>query len=232
MMQEFLVHVRKDLKLLSSDSLVAVLLVSLTLLSIVSAFNATVHYSNAMRWYDFVVGEGSEDGAGRRALYDYWNTVLFFFTIIFLMVSAMAFTTEKESGMTRFIMTYHASKPISFLSKYLIMAMLAFATCMIATLAFAIVFSLMGVTGYSAKLLLASMVFPLLILLAYCAFGLLISTLSNKRALVIAIAVMLFLGGAMMNGAVKYEAEMDTVARHPGATYYNWTENVSFGYLV
>ncbi len=231
-MNELMVHVRKDLRTQFSDSVFLLLVTALVMISVLVAFQSSVSYLNSINSQQFVVADLSVDNARRQSLYDFWSGILSIFTIVILLVSSFSLTGEKETGMTRFVLTYRTSKFSIYLSRFIVLSLLVLLSCLISLLTFFIVFSLMDVSVLGAEVLLASMVFPLLILLAFGAFGLMVSTLSSKKSAVISLALIAFVLGSILAPSLQSAAYEDVIRHHPGVTYNNYTQYVSLEYIV
>ncbi len=231
-MNELMVHVRKDLRTQFSDSVFILLVTALVMISILMAFQSSISYLGSIHNQQLVVADLSVDMARRQALSDFWGSTLSIFTIVILLVSSFSLTGEKETGMTKFVLTYRTSKFMIYLSRFIVLSLLVLLACFISLFTFFIVFSIMDLSVLGAEFLLASMVFPLLILLAFGAFGLLVSTLSSKRSAVISVALIAFVLGSIMVPTLQTAAYEDVYRHHPGVTYSNYTQYVSFEYLV
>ena len=231
-MNELMVHVRKDLRTQFSNSVFLLLVTALVMISVLVAFQSSVSYLGSVHNQQYVVADLSVDTARRQALSDFWGGILSIFAIVILLVSSFSLTGEKETGMTRFVLTYRTSKFKIYLSRFIALSLLVLLACLISLLTFLIVFSLMDVSVLRVDVLLASMVFPLLILLAFGAFGLLVSTLSSKKSAVISLALIAFVLGSIMVPSLQSAAYEDVYRHHPGVTRSNYTQFVSFEYIV
>jgi ABC-type transport system involved in multi-copper enzyme maturation permease subunit len=189
---EFTDHLKKDMRLLTSDSLFVILLVVIAVIAFISAFTAASSYvSSTWGWQQFVTRHMIENNQ-LSALNDYWQSVNSIYAVIFLVISSMALTAEKESGMVRYILTFKTSKRDFYLSKYLVLLGICGYAVFVSLIAYIIVFSAMDISLLNAGIMISSVIFPFLTVLVFASIGLAISALTQKKGATIAIAVVLF----------------------------------------
>ena len=140
-----------------------------------------------------MVTRASLEALQTNTLISYWSSIGNILMVIFLATSAMAMSVEKDSGMSKFVLTQRVSKTRFYLSKLLLLIALVLFGLIVALIAYLIVFSFMDVPMLDLEGLMLSMLFPLLSMLVFTALGLMIATLANKKGAVIAIAVVLFI---------------------------------------
>lgn len=190
-MSEFQTHLRKDVKLLTTDSLFVVMIVLLAVLSFIIALTIAASYVNSMTYGNSVVTQAMIEEGQKMALVNYWSTIGALFMVMFAAISAMAMSVEKGSGMSKYVLTFKVRKPLFYLSKLLVLMVLVLIALIIALAAYLIVFSFMDVPMLDAGILASSMLFPLLSMLVFVSIGLALSTLANKKGATVALAVVL-----------------------------------------
>ncbi len=218
--------------MLVSDSMLLILIVVMVMVSVLMSVQSAISYQDNVASGQFVIEGVTNDQAKRQALLGFWLSVTGLFSIAILVISSFSLTGEKETGMARFMLAYHPSLLRVYLSRFLVLGVIALLTCVISVLVFAVVFSLMGISLLGIDVLLASMIFPFLIFLAFAALGLLVSSLSSKKSVAVVLAVVVFVLGAMVNSTAMYAAEKDAMATHPTAGYNNYTQYVSVWYQI
>lgn len=193
-MNEILILLRKDLRLLLSESYLPIIIVAIVVLSGVAAFSAVDDYSTFVRDPPMDLSLEDKELKQRTCLLDFWNMVIPFDVLIVLAVSALSLSMERENGMLRFILSYGRSRSLFFASKGLVVIMICTIAALIPVAAFPLGFFITGIDILiDAQLMLASAVFPLLIVLSASMLGLLISALCRKRHTAVIVAVMAFL---------------------------------------
>jgi ABC-type transport system involved in multi-copper enzyme maturation permease subunit len=231
-MSEFMVHLRKDVKLLTSDSWFIVLLVALTAVSFFIALASCAAYVQNITWGDLVVTRASLEALQRSALVSYWSSIGNILMVIFLATSSMAMSVEKDSGMSKYILTQRVSKIRFYLSKLLLLIALVLFGLIVALIAYLIVFSFMDVPMLDLGSLMLSMLFPLLSMLVFTAMGLMIATLANKKGAVIAIAVVLFIALTAISQLSINLGAVAAMRDDPTLTNYNFTSGLPLEYQL
>lgn len=194
-MSEFLEHLRKDVRLYRSDSLYFLIVLIVTVMAFVMSFVSTSSYVS--QWPSLVTTEAELLERQRSNLDSYWLMISNSLLIVFVLISSMTITTEKESGMVRYILTHRAHGWRMYLSKYLILTCLAIYAVTVSSLAYYLVFTSMDLTLLNAGDIFSAMVLPMMAVLTFCAIGLMVSALLNKKGATIALGVILFLGISM-----------------------------------
>lgn len=231
-MSEFATHLRKDVKLLTSDSLFVILIVLLAVLSFVIALTTSSSYVNGITNGNPVVTSASLEEAQKQALVNYWSSIGSLFMALFAAVAAMAMSVEKDSGMTKYVLTFKVRKPLFYLSKLLVLIVLVLVALAIALAAYLIVFSVMDVPMLDAGSLAASMVFPLLGMLVFASLGLALSTLASKKGAVVALAVVLFIALTAIFSISMSLAVNEVLRENPDAGANNATAYMPEGYKL
>lgn len=191
-MSELLDHLRKDVKLLSSNSLFVILMVMLAVIAFIMAFQAALSYlDGAWQYYYNFATRLMIENQQRIALEDYWQALSALFIVLFAVISSMIGSSERESGMIRYILTFKTGKNRFYLSKFLVLAGIAAYAITVSTLAYVIVFSALDLPFISAGDLLTALLFPLLTVLVISSIGLAVSALVTKKGAAIAGAVVL-----------------------------------------
>ncbi len=231
-MSEFMVHLRKDVKLLTSDSWFIILLVAITVSSFFIALATSAGYVQNITWGDTVVTMASLQALQVSTLVSYWSSVGSILMVIMLAASAMAMSVEKDSGMSKYVLTQKVSKTSFYLSKLLVLVALVLFAQAVAVLAYLIVFSFMDVPMLDLESLMLSMLFPLLSMLVFIALGLMVSTLASKKGAVIAIAVVLFIALTTISTLSMSLGATAAIRNDPTLTYMNYTTALPLEYQL
>jgi ABC-type transport system involved in multi-copper enzyme maturation permease subunit len=231
-MSEFETHFRKDLKLLTSDSLFIILLVLLAVISFFMALTSCSNYVYGISNGWSVITQHDIDMAQKNALAQYWGLVGNFFMVVFLAASAMAMSVEKDSGMSRYTLTFKVRKLVFYVSKLLLLVILVGIAMIIALIAYLVVFSFMDVPMLSAGSLLASMLYPALGMLVFVALGLALSTLATKKGAVVALAVVVFLALSAISSVSIDLGSQAAYRAHPTVGSNNMTEFIPIEYKL
>jgi len=231
-MSEFSTHLRKDAKLLTTDSLFVVLLVLLAIISFIIALTTSTSYVWSQTRGSSVITQAIMEENQKTALISYWISIGTILMALFSAVAAMAMSVEKDSGMSKYILTFKVRKPLFYLSKLLVLTVLVLAAMGISLAAYLIVFSFMDVPMLDIGSLAASMLFPLLGMLVFASLGLALSTLTSKKGAVIALAVVLFLAMTSISSvsmSLGVNAALDV---NPEAGPNNYTAYMPWGYKL
>jgi len=231
-MSEFQTHFRKDVKLLTSDTLFIFLLVLLGVLSFFIAVTTCTSYVWSMTGGSSVVTQHALELAQKSALVNYWSSVGNIFMVLFLAAAAMAISVEKESGMSRYILTFRARKPAFYLSKLLLLMILVAIALVIALVVYLVVFSFMDVPMLDASSLAASMLFPALGMMVFATLGLALSTFATKKGAVIALAVVVYMALTILSSFSIAMGSQAVYRDHPTAGPNNLTEFMPLEYKL
>jgi len=231
-MSELTTHLRKDVRLLMTDPMFAILLVALAGIAFIIALVSCAGYVSSMTYGSDVVTQASLELKQRQALASYWGAIAGVFMVIFTVIAALALTGEKESGMVRYVLTYRTSKLWFYASKFIVLLSVVIMAMLIALITYLAVFSFMDVPMLEIGTLAASMVFPLLIAMVFAAIGLALSTMSDKKAGAIVASVAIFFLLSLlsqMSIGLGVSAAYDI---NPDVTAQNVTEYIPLEYKV
>lgn len=216
------VYVRKDLRQLIDDPgiilLVAVCIVVAFLLSFFSAnaFSGIVdNFSNDPLTSDQLISNQKE------SLLNYWDTIIAPMALLILISSSLSMTSEKETGILRYTLSYRRGKNSFFISKAIIQLIIALLFASISIAAYILAYYLSNDLYLGVDHLLASMLFPFLFLATLSSIGILISCLTRKKLSAILAAAMIFfvvtacLGWVVNSGFT--EAQQNYSRSHPGS---------------
>ena len=153
--------------------------------------------SYVSQWPSLITTETEILERQMASLESYWLMISNTLLIVFMIVSSMAITSEKESGMVRYVLTHRARGWSMYLSKYLLITSIAVYAVAVSSLAYYLVFAAMDLPMLSPGDILSAMVLPMMAVLTFCAIGLMVSALLNKKGAAIALGVVLFLGISM-----------------------------------
>jgi ABC-type transport system involved in multi-copper enzyme maturation permease subunit len=231
-MNEFLIHVRKDYRLITADSLFIVLLLVLVAVAFVMAFSSASAYIQGVWGWQEIVTQHTIEMQQKSALMGYWQNIGNVYMVIFLVLSSMAITAEKDNGMVSYILTLKSSHRRFYLSKFVILLMLTAYATIIALAAYLIVFSIMDMPMLNIGDLMASMVFPVLMIVVFAAVGLMLSTLSSKKGAVIAISVVAFFALTLLFGVSLGLGTSAAYQENHFVTAQNVTEFIPLEYKV
>jgi ABC-type transport system involved in multi-copper enzyme maturation permease subunit len=231
-MSELSIHLRKDLKLLTSDSLFIILLVALAAISFFMALAICASYVQSITFGMNVVTMASLQAAQKGALVNYWSTIGNIFMVMFLVISAMAMSVEKDSGMSRYVLTFKVRKLSFYVSKMIVVVTLVLIALFTALAAYLVVFSFMDVPMLDLGSLMASMLYPLLGMLVFASLGLALSTLATKKGAVIALAVVVFFALTMVSAMSIGLGTQAAVRNHPTAGPNNYTDFMPVEYKL
>ncbi|MDW5562024.1 MAG: ABC transporter permease subunit [Methanomassiliicoccus sp.] len=223
-MNELGIHLRKDVKLLTSDSLFVIFMAVLAVASFFIALTTCAGYVQQQTYSSSVVTKASLQADQATTLVSYWSSIGSIFIVIFTGVAAMAMSVEKDSGMSRYTLSHKVRGPVFFMSKMIVVALLAAIAMLMALIAYLITFSVMDVPMLGADKLAASMLFPFLSILVFASLGLALSTLGSKKGAMVAVAiVVLIILSALypISIAIGQNAAMRV---DPTLTYSNYTK--------
>jgi|WetSurMetagenome_2_1015567.scaffolds.fasta_scaffold38487_2 ABC-type transport system involved in multi-copper enzyme maturation permease subunit len=233
-MKELVVHLRKDLKMLSSDSIFLISMIVLTVMAFVMAFESSWSYvDGSFSYYSTLTTKYIIERKQVSTLEEYWIGLCSLYTILLTMISSMLLTSEKESGMMSYILTLRTRKWRFFLSKFTIVLGVSTLIAVVSMLAYLIVFSALDVPFLGVDDVLASMLLPFLTILIFCAIGLAVSALVKKRSAAIALSVVIWLVVSL--GYVSVTSMAESVAYDdPNFDYETdeWIDFVPFGYKL
>lgn len=193
-MKELLVHLRKDLKMLSSDSVFLLSMLVLAVIAFVMAFESSWNYvDGSFSYYSTLTTRHIIERKQISTLDGYWYGLCNLYTILLTMISSMLLTSEKESGMMSYILTLKTRKWRLFMSKFMIVLGVSVLIAFVSMIAYLIVFSAMDVPFLGIGDVLSSMLLPLLTILIFCSIGLAVSALVRKKGAAIALSVVVWL---------------------------------------
>jgi hypothetical protein len=178
-------HLRKDLSLLKSNSLLAILLIALLLAIVISAFHYSTMYEKRMAWENDVADQYSN-------LHDYCGMTISMGAICCMFIVGIVFQEEKTSDMLQYIFSLRPDKNRMFVGKYLLIMALSLGislTIVASYIAFVEVLSDLALRT-SDILLLVLVIF--LILLLFNLISMLISNLIRGRSKHIVSIVIVF----------------------------------------
>jgi ABC-type transport system involved in multi-copper enzyme maturation permease subunit len=190
-MKQLFIQVRKDLKLLSTDARFIFLIVALAAIAFImavqscSSYVTTAKYTNIVTSVSLMIQQKANLGS-------YWTMLMAIDSAIFIVAGSLAMTAEKDTGMLRYILTSGCDKKRFFASKFLILTMMVAIAVVISIVAYLIAFAMMDMPTLGVDVLIASMLFPAIILLVFSALGLFLASLSKKKAVPIILAIFLF----------------------------------------
>lgn len=231
-MKELAVHMRKDVKLLTSDSLFVIFLVMIAVTSFIIALTICAAYVQSNTYGPSVVTKASLEAAQASALVNYWGTVGSLLMAMFIGASAMAMGAEKETGMGRYTLSHKVRGPALYLSKLVVVLAMVAIAMVIALAAYLIVFSFMDIPMLDLGRLAASMVFPFLGILVFSSLGLAISTMGSKKGAMVAVAIMVFF---ILSVIFPISISMGATAAmraDPTLTYDNYTKALPLEYQL
>lgn len=232
-MNELFIHLRKDLKMLTSDSLFVVLMLALGVIAFVVGLTTCMTYiSGGFGGWTDIVTRASIAQSQRNALSSYWSSIGNIYAMVFLITAAMALSGEKESGMSKYILTFRVRKPMFYLSKMVVLVLIASVALVVALVAYLVVFSVMDLPMLDLPILGASILFPWLSMVAFASLGLAISTLSSKKAAVIGVAVVVFFALSILSGVSYYAGVGAALHVNPQAQVNNYTEFMPVEYKL
>lgn len=193
-MNELAVHLKKDLKMLSSDSIFLISMLVLAVMAFVMAFESSWSYvDGSFSYYSTLTTRYIIERKQVSTLDGYWISLCNLYTILLTMMSSMLLTSEKESGMMSYILTLRTRKWRFFLSKFMIVLGVSTLIAVVSMLAYLIVFSAMDVPFLGVNDVLASMLLPMLTVIIFSVIGLAVSALVRKKGAAIALSVVVWL---------------------------------------
>lgn len=190
-MRELIVQVRKDLKLLSTDARFIFLIVALAAIAFILAVQACSSYVSTAKGSS-IVTSATLVLQQKVNLGSYWNMLLAIDSAIFIVAGAMSMTAEKDGGMLRYILTSGCDKKRFFTSKFLVLTAMVAIAVTVSLVAYLIAFAMMDMPSLGLDVLLASMIFPALMMLVFAALGLFLASVAKKKSESIVMAIFLF----------------------------------------
>jgi len=229
---EFLIHLRKDLKLLTSDSMFVIFLLVMAVASFIIALSTCAGYVQGNTYGSSVVTRASLELAQKSALVNYWSVVGGLLTAMLMGAAAMAMGSEKESGMGRYTMSHRVRGSLFYLSKLLLVVAMVAMAMAIALAAYLIVFSFMDVPMLDLGSLALSMAFPFLAMMVFASLGLALSTLGTKKGAMVAMAVVLFIALSAVSSITVNMAPYAAMQADPSVNLGNYTEALPLEYAM
>jgi ABC-type transport system involved in multi-copper enzyme maturation permease subunit len=196
-MNQLLIQVRKDMKLLSTDARFILLIVALAAIAFIMAVQACSNYVYTARGTP-IVTSAYLIIQQKVNLGQYWNMLLAIDSAIFIVAGSLAMTAERDTGMLRYILTSGCDKKKFYASKFIVLCVMVIIAVAVSTVAYLIAFAMMDMPTLGIDTLLASMLFPLIMLLVFAALGLFLATVSRKKAMPIIMAIFMFFLITMM----------------------------------
>lgn len=190
-MRGLIVQVRKDLKLLSTDARFIFLIVALAAIAFILAVQACSSYVSTAKGSS-IVTSATLVLQQKVNLGSYWNMLLAIDSAIFIVAGAMSMTAEKDGGMLRYILTSGCDKKRFFTSKFLVLTAMVAIAVTVSLVAYLIAFAMMDMPSLGLDVLLASMIFPALMMLVFAALGLFLASVAKKKSESIVMAIFLF----------------------------------------
>ncbi len=190
-MRQLLIQVRKDLKLLSTDARFVFLIVALAAVAFIMAVQSCSSYVASTQGTP-IVTSASLVIQQKVNLGQYWTMLLAIDSAIFIVAGSLAMTAEKDTGMLRYILTSGCDKKRFFASKFIVLTMMVAIAVAVSFVAYLIAFAMMDMPTLGVDALLASLLFPAIILLVFAALGLFLATVTSKKAVPIILAIFLF----------------------------------------
>jgi hypothetical protein len=206
--------------------------VALAAISFFMALGTCASYVQSMTYGMNVVTTATLQAAQKSALVGYWSSIGNIFMVMFLAISAMAMSVEKDSGMSKYILTFRVRKLSFYLSKMIVVILLVIIALFTALVAYLIVFSFMDVPMLDLGSLMTSMLYPLLGMLVFASLGLALSTLATKKGAVIALAVVMFFALTMISALSIGLGTQAAVRVHPTAGPNNYTDFMPVEYKL
>lgn len=231
-MNEFLIHLRKDVKLLTSDSLFVIFLLVMAVTSFIIALTTCAGYVQNNSYGMGVVTRASLEYAQKSTLVSYWSSVGSLLTAMLMGAAAMAMGSEKENGMSRYTMSHKVQGLLFYLSKLLVIVAMVSIAMVIALAAYLIVFSFMDVPMLDLGSLALSMAFPFLAMMVFSSLGLALSTLGTKKGAMVAMAVVLFIILSAVSSIAVSMAPYAAMRADPDVTWSNYTEALPMEYVL
>ncbi len=231
-MNELAIHLRKDIKLLTSDSLFVIFMVMLVVTSFIIALTICAAYVQSTTYGSSVVTKASLEASQASALVNYWGTVGSLLTAVFIGASAMAMSAEKESGMGRYTLSHKVRGRAFYLSKLIVVVAMVLIAMFIALAAYLLVFSFMDVPMLDLDRLAASMVFPFLTILVFSSLGLALSTMGSKKGAMVAVAIIVFFTLSVIFPISISMGAVAAMRADPTLTYDNYTEALPLEYQL
>lgn len=231
-MNELAIHLRKDLKLLTSDSMFVIFILVMAVTSFIVALSTCAGYVQQNTWGSSVVTKASLRALQTSALVSYWGTVGGLLTALFMGASAMAMGAEKESGMSRYTFSHKIRGPVFYLSKLLVILFMIAIAMVTALVAYVVVFSFMDVPMLDLGSLASSMVFPFLCVLVFASLGLAISALGTKKGAMVAAAIAIFFILSVLSPISISMGQVAAIRADPNLTYENYTEALPLEYQL
>jgi ABC-type transport system involved in multi-copper enzyme maturation permease subunit len=191
-MNELVTQLRKDLKLLGNDATFAIFIAVLAAISLFLAFTLSSSYVNSFYSYSSITTEHSIILMQKRALVNYWGQLLNIEAAVMLGAAAMSMSVEKDSGMLRYTLSTKAKKMPFFLSKFIVVTLIALIASVIGLLAYLAAFLVMDMPTIPAGAMLASLAFPMITLIVFATLGLLLASLIRKKGMAVVIAIVVF----------------------------------------
>jgi ABC-type transport system involved in multi-copper enzyme maturation permease subunit len=229
---EFNIHLKKDIKLLTSDSMFIIFLVMMAVASFIIALTTCAGYVQQNSYGTSVVTKASLEAAQTTTLVSYWSVVGGLLTAMLMGASAMAMGAEKESGMTKYTLSHRVRGPAFYLSKLVVILGMIAIAMLTALAAYVIVFSFMDVPMLDLGSLALSMVFPFLAIVVFSSLGLAISTLGTKKGATVAVAIVVFIVLSVLSSISINMGAAAAIRADPSLTYQNYTEALPLEYKL
>jgi len=186
-------HLRKDLKMLSSDQAFPFFVTFLVIVCAVSVTVSLLSYqANTSDSKDWALSASSVANAELWISSQYWGYVMLIFALLFTGASSLAMSNERGSGMVKYILTGPVDYVQFFLSKYVVLLAMSALAVIIALLAYVVAFPLLDLGLMAPSEYLAKCAYLFMAMAVFSALGLLTSTLADKKGMTVAVAIVLF----------------------------------------
>jgi ABC-type transport system involved in multi-copper enzyme maturation permease subunit len=230
-MNELVIQVRKDLNMLSTDARFVFLIVALAAIAFILSFVSCSNYISTTR-YESITTASSVMIGQKINLGQFWGSLLMIDTAIFIVAGSLAMSAEKDGGMLRYILTSKCDKKMFFFSKFLVLTMMVAIAVSVSLVAYIITFAMMDMPSMGLEVLLFSMLFPTLTLLVFASLGLLLTTISKKKAVSIILAIFLFFFLSTMYSMTMSMGSSEAYRANEHVTIDNVTDFIPMAFKV
>lgn len=190
-MNELLIHLRKDIKVISSSALV-ILFILIISVSILASLNSANSYSQQISNFGDRIGPASQQEMLKDNLLAYWKSVIVVSSIISMIVFSSLMAQEKESGMLGYTLTFRPRTSTMFASILVLSIMIALALVLTSLIIYCFVFVISGLSLPDNESVVMSLLFPISILIIFSLLGTIIALLISKKNTSIIVSVAVF----------------------------------------
>ena len=203
-MNELEVHLRKDIRLVRTESTFLVFVTAIIVASVFMSYYAVLSYLQMGHSYP-LINHGMMESNLRQTMLSFWTMAVNVIGLLLIVISASGFGSEKESGILRYTIAYGADARMMFLSKFLFLAFLAMVALIASMAMFVVMISASGSLPLDVGAFISSALVVYLQFLILISLGMVLSISMRKKSTAIVIAFVIMLGTAGISAYMEMD---------------------------